>query len=546
MTRKLTFKFITALFLIVVLTSPQVLLGQASVTYSPQPFYEVNQAMPTLAPGGNLTIQGGTYGEVSLFANGASFDNPRGMVKDAVGNFYIAEIDGKRITKVTPSGVVSIVKQFQDFVPRDLAINTANGDLFCVIAGNRILWIKNSNSASYPSVAPEYTWVNDATHVIAGNNAAGFKDGSGVEARFSDPWGIAMGHDNTYLLVADYGNSFIRKVYFNYDQNGNISINNTRVFSLYGGDSYYNSIGCTDVHVVNEYEWITTNWNNDRVSRQKGSAESSGIYYPPFNGGSSATLLSHPTWSISNMALILAFTVTGSTTAGPVYGNQNEWYSHNSNIAAAAVHAGILKAGETGTVYVYMRTPQTSAGQVFPLNSAGGSTSNGVTSMNRTNHTAYPQNTALTYQCFTFSTQPLVSSEQLVAGGAFNYSNFDGTATTAYVDNPHQVALDGLGNIYVVESYNHKVRKISNAQTFVVGYTFNASQSYNTNAKVSTIAGSLWDNSYSGNVPTNSTSNGTNARFNGPRGLYFDADGGFLLVADSENDRIKKNSNCRV
>jgi sugar lactone lactonase YvrE len=533
--RKSTFKFITALFLTVVLTLPQFLQGQASVTYSPQPFYEANQVLLTLAPGGNLTIQGGTYGEVSLFANGASFDNPRGMVKDAVGNFYIAEIDGKRITKVTPGGVVSIVKQFGSFIPRDLAIKTANGDLFCVIANNRILWIKNSNSPNYPTAAPVYDWVNDATHVIAGDNSAGFMDGSGAEARFANPWGIAMGHDNTYLLVADYDNSIIRKVYFNYDQNGNISSSNTRVFSHYGGDFYYNSIGCTDVHVVNEYEWITTNWNNDRVSRQKGSVGS----YTPFNGGSSATLLSHPNWSISNMASIYAYTVTGSTTAGPVYGNQNEWYSHNSNIAAAAVHAGILKAGETGTVYVYARTPQTSAGQIFPPSSSGGTTSNGVTSMGRPYHTVYPQNTAFVYQVFKFSTQPLVSSEQLVAGGAFNYANFDGTATTAYVDNPHQVALDGLGNIYVVESFNHKVRKISNAQTFA-GTAIYAYQSYNTNAKVSTIAGSLWDNAYSGNVPTSSTSNGTNARFNEPRGLYFDADGGFLLVADSENDRIKK------
>ena len=97
-----------------------------------------------------------------------------------------------------------------------------------------------------------------------------------------------------------------------------------------------------------------------------------------------------------------------------------------------------------------------------------------------------------------------------LAGSIEGY--IDGIVSVAQFDYPSDVCTDAQGNIYVADSENHKIRKIS-----ITGY-------------VTTLAGSsVGYADGSGNV----------AKFNLPTGLAIDANGN-IYVADTKNQKIRK------
>ena len=91
----------------------------------------------------------------------------------------------------------------------------------------------------------------------------------------------------------------------------------------------------------------------------------------------------------------------------------------------------------------------------------------------------------------------------------------DGPALSSRFFSPHGIAVDGQGNVYVADRYNHTIRK------------------YDPVSKtVTTLAG---QHGQSGSAD----GQGTNARFNEPWGLCATANG-TLYVADTKNNKIRK------
>ena len=90
----------------------------------------------------------------------------------------------------------------------------------------------------------------------------------------------------------------------------------------------------------------------------------------------------------------------------------------------------------------------------------------------------------------------------------------DGTGSAARFHSPYCVAVDGTGNIYVADTENQTIRKITPAQV------------------VTTLAGGV-------GMVGSADGTGAAARFNFPNGVAVDSSGN-LFVADSANHTLRK------
>jgi sugar lactone lactonase YvrE len=103
-----------------------------------------------------------------------------------------------------------------------------------------------------------------------------------------------------------------------------------------------------------------------------------------------------------------------------------------------------------------------------------------------------------------------------IAGiGTFGYSGDGGPALDAKLSGPHGVAADALGNVYIADTYNNVIRKITPAGI------------------ISTVAGN-GHQGFGGDFGP-----GTSAELDSPFGVAVDAAGN-LYIADSSNERIRK------
>jgi sugar lactone lactonase YvrE len=108
-----------------------------------------------------------------------------------------------------------------------------------------------------------------------------------------------------------------------------------------------------------------------------------------------------------------------------------------------------------------------------------------------------------------------------VAGnGTYGYSGDNGAATSAQLFNPQGVAVDAAGNLYIADTYNNRIRKVSGGV-------------------ITTVAGNGTSGSLGENIPA------TTAQLNWPYGVAVDAAGN-LYIANTYNNRICKVSNGMI
>jgi sugar lactone lactonase YvrE len=168
-----------------------------------------NGRMRKISAAGQVSTFAGkeTKGYVDGDTSVAEFLNPNAIVFDKQGNMYVADNGNYCIRKITPAGMVSRfsgigttgmadggpgVAQFQYI--NDMVINN-DGNLF-LCDGDRIRKVTPIGEVS----------------TIAGSST-GYADGSGPDAKFNYPAGLAIDAEGN-LYVADAMNNRVRKISF--------------------------------------------------------------------------------------------------------------------------------------------------------------------------------------------------------------------------------------------------------------------------------------------------------------------------------------------
>jgi sugar lactone lactonase YvrE len=170
-----------------------------------------NELIRKITPRGLVTTLAGSG--VKGYADGpctlASFNNPFGIAVDSLGNVYVADTANQVIRKITSDGMVTTlagsvgVKGFTNgvgitatfFYPTGVAVDSS---------GN--VYVADKFNYSIRKITP-----GGMVSTLAGSGSDGFTNGSGTEASFYFPTGVAVDSSGN-VYVAEEGNHCIRKI----------------------------------------------------------------------------------------------------------------------------------------------------------------------------------------------------------------------------------------------------------------------------------------------------------------------------------------------
>jgi sugar lactone lactonase YvrE len=146
------------------------------------------------------------------YANGtgveAQFCEPFGLAFDRAGNLYVADSYNNRIRKISPKGEVTTFagsgeEGYANGAGTEAQFNSP-GFLVFDKAGN--LYVADTGNNRIRKISPK----GEVT-TFAGSGEEGYANGTGVEAQFYGPAGLAFDKAGN-LYVADMGNHRIRKI----------------------------------------------------------------------------------------------------------------------------------------------------------------------------------------------------------------------------------------------------------------------------------------------------------------------------------------------
>ena len=160
-----------------------------------------------ISPGGSGTLlAGGVSMFDQVFGVPATFASLRGIVVDNAGNVLVADAGNSTIRKVSPSGEVVTLAGSTGLVDGTGTAARFNGPTAIAIALNGDIVVADGGNHAIRRVSR-----TGAVATLAGSGVAGFGDGSGANAKFNAPTGVATdGNGTTY--VADSRNNVVRKI----------------------------------------------------------------------------------------------------------------------------------------------------------------------------------------------------------------------------------------------------------------------------------------------------------------------------------------------
>ena len=501
-----------------------------------------NSTIRKVTPGGVVTTLAGlagSSGSADGTGSAAQFNYPSGVAVDSAGNVYVADNDNETIRKVTPAGVVTTLAGLAGSSGSADGMGSAarfNGpaDVAVDSAGN--VYVADQNNYTIRKVTPGGVVTTLAG--LAGTH--GSADGTGSAARFYYPGAVAVdGAGNVY--VADCENHTIRKV-----TPGGVVTTLAGVAGTHGSADGTGSAarfnGPSGVAVDSAGNVYVADYDNHTIRKVTtggvvttlaGLAGSSGSA----DGTASAAQFYMP-WGVAvdsagnvYVADYGNYTIRKVTTGGVVTtlaGAAKKWGSADGTGSAARFDmprgvavdsAGNVYVADNGNGTIRKVTP---GGVVTTLAGLAGS-SGSADGMGSAARFSGPCGVAVDSAGNVYvadegnNTIRKVTPGGVVttlAGLAGSSGSADGTGSAARFNMPYGVAVDSAGNVYVADSYNDTIRKVT------------------AGGVVTTLAGLAGSSG-------SADGTGSAAQFDLPMGVAVDSAGN-VYVGDCENSTIRK------
>jgi streptogramin lyase len=452
------------------------------------------------------TLAGNTgYGSMDGTGSHARFWNPHGVAVDSSGNVYVADTENHTIRKVAPAGEVSTLAGLAGYESRGSADGTGNNARFngphgiaVDSAGN--LYVADSGNNTIRKVTPA-----GAVTTLAGTpHVVGSFDGTGSAAFFNYPTGMAVDSAGN-VYVADSGNNTIRKV------------TSTGVVTTLAGAPQFDNNG------------VPVGGSADGTGSAARFNVPFGVAVDSTGNVYVADTENHTIRKVTPAGVVTTFAgLARSSGSADGIGNDARFFSPHG---VAVDSAGNVYVADTGNLTIRKVTP---AGVVTTLaglvHSGGSADGTGDAARFGSIYGDGPLGVAVdhsgnVYVADTFNnTIRKVTPAALVttlAGLAGGSGSADGTASAARFRAPHGVAVDSAGNVYVADTENDTIRKVTPTGV------------------VTTLAGLAQRNANGDPVGGSEDGTGSDARFWNPFGVAVDSAGN-VYVADFLNNTIRK------
>jgi hypothetical protein len=503
---------------------------------------ELGETIRKISPAGVVTTLAGMPG-VTGSADGtgsaARFNTPLGVCVDSNGNVFVTDEANETIRKITPTGVVTTLAGTagtggsQDGTGSAASFSTPTG---IGVDSNGNIYVADQTDDTIRKITS-----GGVVTTIAGTAGTnGFTDGTGAVARFNSPVGIAVdGSGNVY--IADTGNRTVRKM----TSAGAVTtiagtpkvtgtVNGTGAAALFelpigvGVDSHGN-VFVADQGIDQAIREITPAGVVTTFAGKTGTAgyaDGTGTA-AEFNEPFGVTVDSNGNVYVGDSGNDTIRKITSAGLVTTLAGTPGSGHADGTGAAARFDQTTGVAVDGNGNVYVADEQNDTirkitPAGVVSTL---AGSPGNGG-SADGTGSSAqfyFPFGVAVDGSGNVFVTDTGNDTIRkitpggvvtTVAGTPGNSGSTNGTGSAALFNIPIGIAVDGNDNLYVTEQGSQTIRKITPAGV------------------VTTLAGQAGS-------PGSTDGTGSVARFNLPSGITL-APGGNLFVADTTNAEIRE------